>query len=692
MQNNSKYSLDPADYAVRTTGALFELLQPGAYNDNNRLRAGMSLKNLKYTITEPSAGNPYNLSGSFDGVQEVAGKKVLMGWTCAKGVNQSLNADIYLGGLMSDTGVFFKRVLTTVDTESAIYNICGTSGVKHRFEYTLTEADLLANVGKEVYVYGRSPQLAGVSSYFRLGSANPVPKIPAPAGPVQIALKGTLEGIFSDEILGWACGQGVESPVNVEIYLGAPKATGVAPFTTLTSNLYAEAGVAAACGTTRAAHRFSLALTENIKQAYGNKNIYAYAVSPPGYTAATLLLSQFGTGPTFVVPVIVTVPPTTSCNLPSYLGSATVTNGQSINLYTAATVISPATCNPIPTLCENRVFKPALISGTTYFTSCQQSAPPVLSIILNGTLEGVTADKLNGWACGQGVEAAVAVDFYLDAPLGQPGAVLFRSLSANLFAESTVATACGTTGSLHRFNLDLTNEKIANGGRKIYAFAKSPSGYTSSTYQLPQYGGPTPVFTIPGVPPVSYPSCSLPGGFGTLAAGSTETKTLYRAPSVVSPVVCSSIQTTFSCSATGVLTPAATNSSYYLGCTQTQPVLLPITFLGTFEGVSATGATLEGWACGQGVSASIDVHFWADGQFLGGVTASMSSEVGVQTACGASGTHRFIYNVSSATRNQFCGKTIEAFGINPPGYVSSSQKLTNFPFSPVGQHFMIPCP
>ena len=269
---------------------------------------------------------------------------------------------------------------------------------------------------------------------------------------------------------------------------------------------------------------------------------------------------------------------------------------------------------------------------------------------------------------------------------------MFRNLSATVFAEPAVAAACGTSGSLHRFSLDLTNEKVANGGRKIYAFAKSPSGYSSSTYQLPQYGGSTPVFTVPGVPPVSYPPCSLPGGFGTLAAGSAETKILYSATSVVSPAACSSVQTTFSCSATGVLTPAISGGSYYAGCSQTQPVLTPITFLGTFEGVGASGATLEGWGCGQGVSASIDVHFWADGQFVGGVTAYQNSEAAVQTMCGASGAHRFVYSVNSTVRNQHCGKTIEAFAISPPGYVTSSLKLTNFPFSPVGQHFIIPCP
>ncbi len=77
---------------------------------------------------------------------------------------------------------------------------------------------------------------------------------------------------------------------------------------------------------------------------------------------------------------------------------------------------------------------------------------------------------------------------------------------------------------------------------------------------------------------------------------------------------------------------------------------------------------LRGWACSTGSNASIEVHGYAEGQFLAAAQANLASEPGVASACQAGGSaYRFQLPVSLAQRQQLGGRKITLYGLSPQG-------------------------
>ncbi|WP_447781499.1 hypothetical protein [Stenotrophomonas riyadhensis] len=77
---------------------------------------------------------------------------------------------------------------------------------------------------------------------------------------------------------------------------------------------------------------------------------------------------------------------------------------------------------------------------------------------------------------------------------------------------------------------------------------------------------------------------------------------------------------------------------------------------------------LRGWACSTGSNASIEVHGYAEGQFLAAAQANLASEAGVASACQAGGNaYRFQLPVSLAQRQQLGGRKITLYGLSPLG-------------------------
>lgn len=77
---------------------------------------------------------------------------------------------------------------------------------------------------------------------------------------------------------------------------------------------------------------------------------------------------------------------------------------------------------------------------------------------------------------------------------------------------------------------------------------------------------------------------------------------------------------------------------------------------------------LRGWACSTGSNSSIDVHGYADGVFLAGARADLSSEPAVASACQAGGSaYRFQLPISLAQRQQLGGRKITVYGLSPQG-------------------------
>lgn len=109
--------------------------------------------------------------------------------------------------------------------------------------------------------------------------------------------------------------------------------------------------------------------------------------------------------------------------------------------------------------------------------------------IVMGTVDNVDGKTVYGWACAQGLDQSIAVDFY-SGPLGTGSFI--NEAQANLASEPEVAAACGANGSAYRFAYTFSADDMNNfGGQPIYAYGISPTGEAnnvlanSGNYQVP---------------------------------------------------------------------------------------------------------------------------------------------------------------------------------------------------------------
>ena len=103
---------------------------------------------------------------------------------------------------------------------------------------------------------------------------------------------GTLDGVdASNTIFGWACQQGSDESINVDLYAGGPWNTGQW-LGRIVADQSSEPEVAAACGSRGQKLRFSFALDADAVKRVSGKAIYAYAV--PNDDSTPALLSNSG--------------------------------------------------------------------------------------------------------------------------------------------------------------------------------------------------------------------------------------------------------------------------------------------------------------------------------------------------------------------------------------------------------------
>jgi hypothetical protein len=98
---------------------------------------------------------------------------------------------------------------------------------------------------------------------------------------------GIIDGVSRDSmynpyhhVSGWACAYGLPNSIAVHVYAGGPAGTGQF-VTAVTANATSDQYVAAACGSTGTAYRFSIPLDSFLPAHYG-KTIYIHGISPNG--------------------------------------------------------------------------------------------------------------------------------------------------------------------------------------------------------------------------------------------------------------------------------------------------------------------------------------------------------------------------------------------------------------------------
>lgn len=80
---------------------------------------------------------------------------------------------------------------------------------------------------------------------------------------------------------GWACSTARNASINVHVYVGGAAGTGTF-VGAYAANLASEPAVATACKAQGTAYRYSIPLTDTIRQQHSNKLIYVHGISPEG--------------------------------------------------------------------------------------------------------------------------------------------------------------------------------------------------------------------------------------------------------------------------------------------------------------------------------------------------------------------------------------------------------------------------
>jgi len=107
---------------------------------------------------------------------------------------------------------------------------------------------------------------------------------------------GSIEEVSDSGVIrGWACSTRLETSIDVHAYLGGSAGTGTFGLSG-TANQPSEPAVAAACGAA-GNHRFSLQMSNALRQQHAGKSIHVHGISPVGQPNKTI-----GRSGNFVVP------------------------------------------------------------------------------------------------------------------------------------------------------------------------------------------------------------------------------------------------------------------------------------------------------------------------------------------------------------------------------------------------------
>jgi RHS repeat-associated protein len=98
---------------------------------------------------------PMSVPGYIDGVRDNGpGGYEVYGWACLVGTSASIDVQLFARDTEPNGGVLIGTVRANQASESPISTACRTSGIPHRFSFTLTEAIRRAHPNKKLFAYG----------------------------------------------------------------------------------------------------------------------------------------------------------------------------------------------------------------------------------------------------------------------------------------------------------------------------------------------------------------------------------------------------------------------------------------------------------------------------------------------------------------------------------------------------------
>ena len=99
-------------------------------------------------VTNPVVGEIDTVALNSDG------SSTIYGWTCTKGVPQSINVDLYVGAPYGQGGIAISRFLANQSSEPAVASTCQVPSGSYRFAAVVDPQITSQYAGKKIYMYG----------------------------------------------------------------------------------------------------------------------------------------------------------------------------------------------------------------------------------------------------------------------------------------------------------------------------------------------------------------------------------------------------------------------------------------------------------------------------------------------------------------------------------------------------------
>ena len=139
------------------------------------------------------------------------GSATLLGWGCDVMVSSPVTINLTVG---SAGGTSLASGPTSVQAESAVNAICRTSGVAHRFQYRLTDSQLVQHKNKPLYATANGITLNGSGGVF-------IPALPAPGAPSTPAVSVTGKQLIANwGLVSYASYYNIEQNLNGTTWQG----------------------------------------------------------------------------------------------------------------------------------------------------------------------------------------------------------------------------------------------------------------------------------------------------------------------------------------------------------------------------------------------------------------------------------------------------------------------------------------
>jgi|GEM_PF-896980 len=226
-----------------------------------------------------------------------------------------------------------------------------------------------------------------------------------PVTEVAHAIAGNIDGVTSSGtnqwiISGWACAQGLNSAINVDLYVGGAAGGGGTYISRTLANKSSEDAVASACRAIGTTYRFQIPISSGLASSQGGKKIYVHGISPVGGVNLAIAASGNYAIPTVSSPTTTTLPPL---------------SGGGVNPSDKGTPAPTPVClkqNVSPTYCEVNYYCGSTQVGSTKtnvtdgtYVDYANTAYPVGTILTTFTIPGYTMVRAyfqfrcqaNGW-------------------------------------------------------------------------------------------------------------------------------------------------------------------------------------------------------------------------------------------------------------------------------------------------------